>query len=65
MTTSPLLTPDEVAEMLGTSTKAVIRLTHSGDLVGVDVSAGRGERARFRYTPEDVRDFILRRKAAS
>lgn len=61
---SPLLTAAEVADMLGVSTTVVRRLTRTGELRGVDVAAGTGQRARWRYRAEDVAAFIAQRGAA-
>lgn len=56
----PLLTPRDVAAILGISVEEVWRLTESGDLPAVKLGPSRFGRTRIR--PEDLREYQRRRQ---
>ncbi len=57
----PLLTPTEAAKLLNISTKQLLFLTQDGEIQYINVGLGK-ERERRRYHPDDIEDFIARRR---
>ena len=53
------LTPEEVADRIGTTGRQIRRLIRRGKLRGIDVSAG--EVPRYRLRESDVQSFIDQR----
>ena len=58
-----MLRPREVAARLDCRLASVLAWIRSGELRGVDVSATRGKRSRWRIAPEDLERFLLSRQA--
>ena len=58
MTLDPLLTPRDVADVLGIPVEEVRRLTRSGEIRAIKLGGSRLGRTRIR--PEDLREYIQR-----
>jgi excisionase family DNA binding protein len=53
----------EVADLLGVSPDKVLTWLRSGELVGVDVSARRGGRPRWRIADAELQRFLRARQS--
>lgn len=59
-----LLTPPQVAEMLGVDPCTVREWIRSGELPGVNLASDTATRPRFRVRPEDLDAFLERRSVS-
>lgn len=57
------LTPRDVAELYGTNETKILSWIKSGELRAIDVSARRGERPRWRISPQALEQFEAARSS--
>lgn len=57
------LSPPKIADLLTVGHDKVLHWNKVGELRAVDVSTRRGQRPRWRISPEDLEDFLARRRA--
>lgn len=58
MTLDPLMSPADVADVLGIPVEEVRRLTRSGEIQAIKLGGSR--RGRTRIRPEDLREYQRR-----